>query len=46
MEVRYIHKGYVRFHGLDARVVSGMLADADAHPALQSDQRAVWEMNG
>lgn len=28
------YKGYVRFHEMDAQVVSDTLADADAHPAV------------
>ena len=39
-------KGYVRSHGVDAKAVSDMLADADAQPALQTGQRTVWGFNG
>ena len=35
------YMGYVRSHGEDAKVVSDMLADADARPALQSGQRII-----
>ena len=35
------YKRYVRSHGVDAKAVSDMLADADA----QSGQRTVWDIN-
>ena len=31
---------------MDAKVVSDMLADADAQPALEPGQRTVWDING
>ena len=40
------YKGYVRSHGVDAKAVSDMLADAKAHAALQPGQRTVWDING
>ena len=41
-----VYKGYVRYHRVDAKAASGMLADADAQPALQPGQKTARDING